>query len=241
MIAIEDHRVYNHRGVDLEAIGRAVGENITNLSIRQGGSTITQQLIKNTYIAQEQRQIPSLTRKMTEASLAWQYEEQHTKEKILEQYLNTVYFGANAYGAEAAARTYFDKSATELILPESALLAGIINLPGTYDPFSNPGSARARRDVVLERMLDHGYITQDEYEEASAQDLALNRKRVEYENDNQYFLDAVRKELAEQYGERAIYEGGLKIYTTLDPELQGHPATAVGSVVTPSQATLRRP
>ena len=131
VIAIEDHRVYNHRGVDLEAIGRAVGENITNLSIRQGGSTITQQLIKNTYIAQEQRQIPSLTRKMTEASLAWQYEEQHTKEKILEQYLNTVYFGANAYGAEAAARTYFDKSATELILPESALLAGIINLPGT--------------------------------------------------------------------------------------------------------------
>jgi penicillin-binding protein 1A len=89
-----------------------------------------------------------------------------------------VYFGANAYGAEAAARTYFDKSATESTLPESALLAGIINLPGTYDPFSNPGSARARRDVVLERMLEHGYITQDEYEEASAQDLALNRKRV---------------------------------------------------------------
>jgi penicillin-binding protein 1A len=149
VIAIEDHRVYNHRGVDLEAIGRAVGENITNLSIRQGGSTITQQLIKNTYIAQEQRQIPSLTRnKMTEASLAWQYEEQHAKEEILEQYLNTVYFGANAYGAEAAARTYFDKSATELILPESALVAGIINLPGTHDPFSNPGSARARRDVV---------------------------------------------------------------------------------------------
>jgi penicillin-binding protein 1A len=233
VIAIEDHRVYNHRGVDLEAIGRAVGENITNLSIRQGGSTITQQLIKNTYIAQEQRQIPSLTRKMTEASLAWQYEEQHTKEEILEQYLNTVYFGANAYGAEAAARTYFDKSATELTLPESALLAGIINLPGTYDPFSNPGSARARRDVVLERMLEHGYITQDEYEEASAQDLALNRKRVEYENDNQYFLDVVRKELAEQYGDRAIYEGGLKIYTTLDPELQGHPVTAVGRVVTP--------
>jgi len=149
VIAIEDHRFYNHRGVDLEAIGQAVGENITNLSIRQGGSTITQQLIKNTYIALEQRQIPSLTRKMTEASLAWQYEEQHTKEEILEQYLNTVYFGANAYGAEAAVRTYFDKSATELTLPESALLAGIINLAGTYDPFSNLGSARARRDVVL--------------------------------------------------------------------------------------------
>src|SRR5215207_1690834 len=148
VISIEDHRFYDHRGVDLEAIGRAAGENISNISVRQGGSTITQQLIKNTYIAQGQRQIPSLTRKMTEASLAWQYEEQHTKEEILEQYMNTVYFGANAYGAEAAARTYFDKSATEFTLPESALLAGIINLPGTYDPFSNPGSARARRDVV---------------------------------------------------------------------------------------------
>jgi penicillin-binding protein 1A len=109
-----------------------------------------------------------------------------------------VYFGANAYGAEAAARTYFDKSATELTLPELALLAGIINLPGTHDPFSNPASARARRDVVLDRMREYGYITQEEYEEASAQDLALSRRRVEYENDNQYFLDAVRKELAEQ-------------------------------------------
>ena len=233
VIAIEDHRFYDHRGVDLEAIGRAARENISNLSVRQGGSTITQQLIKNTYIAQEQRQIPSLTRKMTEASLAWQYEEEHTKEEILEQYMNTVYFGANAYGAEAAARTYFDKSATELTLAESALLAGIINLPGTYDPFSDPESARARRDVVLDRMLEYGYITPEEHEEATARDLALSRGQVEYENDNQYFLDAVRKELAEQYGDRAVYEGGLKIYTTLDPELQGHAVAAVGKVVTP--------
>jgi penicillin-binding protein 1A len=167
VIAIEDHRFYDHRGVDLEAIGRAAGENISNLSVRQGGSTITQQLIKNTYIAQGQRQIPSLTRKMTEASLAWQYEEQHTKEEILEQYMNTVYFGANAYGVEAAARTYFDKSATELTLAESALLAGIINLPGTYDPFSDPQSSRTRRDVVLDRMLEYGYITPGEHEEVS--------------------------------------------------------------------------
>jgi penicillin-binding protein 1A len=104
---------------------------------------------------------------MTEASLAWQYEEQHTKEEILEQYMNTVYFGANAYGVEAAARTYFDKSATELTLAESALLAGIINLPGTYDPFSDPQSSRTRRDVVLDRMLEYGYITPGEHEEVS--------------------------------------------------------------------------
>jgi Membrane carboxypeptidase (penicillin-binding protein) len=141
VIAIEDHRFYEHRGVDFEAIGRAAGENFASLSVRQGGSTITQQLVKNTYIAQEQRQIPSLQRKMTEASLAWQYEEEHEKDEILEQYLNTVYFGANAYGIEAAARTYYNKEAAKLSLPESALLAGIINLPA---PTTHSTTPRAR-------------------------------------------------------------------------------------------------
>ena len=234
VIAIEDHRFYEHRGVDFEAIGRAAGENFTSLSIRQGGSTITQQLVKNTYIAQEQRQIPSLQRKMTEASLAWQYEEEHEKDEILEQYLNTVYFGANAYGIEAAARTYYNKGAAKLSLPESALLAGIINLPGTYDPFNDPESARKRRDTVLDRMLEHGYVSPEEHAEAVAEDLKLSRGQVEPESENEYFLDAVRKELAEQYGDRALYEGGLKIYTTLDPTLQEHAVAAVGKVVDPT-------
>ena len=234
VIAIEDHRFYEHRGVDFEAIGRAVGENFASLSVRQGGSTITQQLVKNTYIAQEQRQIPSLQRKMTEASLAWQYEEEHEKDEILEQYLNTVYFGANAYGIEAAARTYYNKEAAELSLPESALLAGIINLPGTYDPFNDPESARKRRDTVLDRMLEHGYVSPEEHAEAVAEDLKLSRGQVEPESENEYFLDAVRKELAEQYGDRALYEGGLKIYTTLDPTLQEHAVAAVGKVVNPT-------
>ena len=234
VIAIEDHRFYEHRGVDFEAIGRAARENAASLSIRQGGSTITQQLVKNTYIAQEQRQIASLQRKMTEASLAWQYEEEHEKDEILEQYMNTVYFGANAYGAEAAAHTYYDKEATDLTLPESALLAGIINLPGTYDPFYDPESARKRRDVVLDRMLEYGYITPGEHEAAVAEDLNLSRGNVETESENEYFLDAVRKELAEQYGDRALYEGGLKIYTTLDPRLQGLATEAVDKVVDPA-------
>ena len=234
VIAVEDHRFYEHRGVDFEAIGRAAGENVASLSIRQGGSTITQQLVKNTYIAQEQRQSPSFQRKIAEASLAWQYEEEHEKDEILEQYLNTVYFGANAYGAEAAARTYYDKEATDLTLPESALLAGIINLPGTYDPFSDPESARARRDIVLDRMLEHGYVTSEEYEAAATEDLNLSRGVVEPESENEYFLDAVRKELAEEYGDRALYEGGLKIYTTLDPRLQGLATEAVGKVVAPA-------
>lgn len=233
VIAVEDNRFYEHRGIDFQAIGRAVRENIESLSIKEGGSTITQQLVKNTYVAQEQRQLPSFRRKMTEASLAWQYEKEYTKDEILEQYLNTVYFGANAYGAEAAARTYYDKDAADLDLQESAMLAGIINLPGAYDPFSDPGSAKARRDVVLGKMLEYGYVSQEEHDEAVAQDLNLSRGEIEPESDNAYFLDAVRKELAEKYGDAALYEGGLKIRTTLDPRLQELAVAAVDKVVSP--------
>ena len=231
VVAIEDHRFYEHRGLDFEAIGRAAVENVENLSIQEGGSTITQQLIKNTYIAQEQRSIPSFQRKFTEASLAWQYEKEYSKKDILEQYLNTVYFGANAYGAEAAARTYYDKGAEELTLSESAMLAGIINLPGAYDPFNDPESATARRNVVLDSMLEYGYINEKAHEEATAQDLTLSRGRVEHENDNEYFLDAVRKELAEEYGDEVVYEGGLKIYTTLDPQLQEQASLSVEEIL----------
>src|ERR671917_280997 len=234
VIAIEDHRFYEHRGLDFEAIGRAAVENVQSLSIQEGGSTVTQQLIKNTYIAQDERYIPSFERKFVEASLAWQYEKENPKDEILEQYLNTVYFGANAYGAEAAAKTYFNKRAADLTLPESALLAGIINLPGVYDPFADPESARKRRDVVLDRMLEYGYISQKEHDGAVEMGLDLSRGRVEYENDNEYFLNAVRKELAREYGDDAIYEGGLKIYTTLDAELQAMADDAVDSVVNPA-------
>jgi penicillin-binding protein 1A len=231
VVAIEDHRFYEHQGLDFEAIGRAAVENVENLSIREGGSTITQQLMKNTYIAQEKRAIPSFQRKFTEASLAWQTEEQYSKKEILEQYLNTVYFGANAYGAEAAAKTYFNKSAGELTLAESAMLAGIINLPGAYDPFNDPASAVARRNVVLDKMLQYGYINQKEHAEAVAQELELSRGRVEHQSDNEYFLDAVRKELAREYGDEMVYEGGLKIYTTLDPQLQEQASTSVDEIL----------
>src|ERR687889_740014 len=233
IISVEDHRFYEHKGLDFEAIGRAAVENVQSLSIQEGGSTLTQQLIKNTYIAQQQRQVPSFERKFVEGSLAWQYEEEHSKEEILEQYLNTVYFGANAYGAEAAARTYFNKRAENLTLPESALLAGIIQLPGIYDPFLDPKTAKERRNVVLDRMLEYGYITREEHDEAVKSDLVLSRGRVEHENDNEYFLNAVRRELADEYGDDMVYEGGLEIHTTLDPELQEMANTAVDSIVNP--------
>jgi penicillin-binding protein 1A len=231
VIAIEDHRFYEHRGLDFGAIARAALKNVQSLSIQEGGSTITQQLIKNTYIAQEQRMIPSFERKFVEASLAWQYEEEHSKEEILEQYLNTVYFGANAYGAEAAAKTYFNKRAKDLTLSESALLAGIINLPGVYDPFTDPETAKKRRNVVLDRMLEYGSITKKEHDEAVKADLVLSRGRIEHENDNEYFLNAVRRELAVEYGDEMVYEGGLEIHTTLDPDLQELANTAVDSIV----------
>jgi penicillin-binding protein 1A len=233
VVAIEDHRFYEHRGLDFEAIGRAAVENVQSLSIQEGGSTVTQQLIKNTYIAQDERFIPSFERKFVEASLAWQYEKENSKGEILEQYLNTVYFGSNAYGAEAAAKTYFNKKAADLTLPESALLAGIINLPGIYDPFADPESAKERRNVVLDRMLEHGFITKEEHDRAVASKLVLSRGRIQYQADNEYFLNAVRNELAEEYGDEAIYEGGLKIYTTLDPGLQEAANTAVDSIVNP--------
>jgi penicillin-binding protein 1A len=233
VVAIEDHRFYEHRGLDFEAIGRAAVENVQSLSIQEGGSTVTQQLIKNTYIAQDERFIPSFERKFVEASLAWQYEKENSKGEILEQYLNTVYFGSNAYGAEAAAKTYFNKKAVDLTLPESALLAGIINLPGIYDPFADPESAKERRNVVLDRMLEYGFITKEEHDRAVASKLVLSRGRIQYQADNEYFLNAVRNELAEEYGDEAIYEGGLKIYTTLDPGLQEAANTAVDSIVNP--------
>jgi penicillin-binding protein 1A len=233
IISIEDHRFYEHRGLDFEAIGRAAVENAQSLSIQEGGSTLTQQLIKNTYIAQQERFIPSFERKFVEASLAWQYEKGHSKREILEQYLNTVYFGSNAYGAEAAARTYFNKDAADLTLPESALLAGIINLPGVYDPFADPKSAKERRNVVLDRMLEYGHISKEEHDRAVASRVEVSRGRVLYQDDNEYFLDAVRRELAEEYGDDVVYEGGLKIYTTLDPELQQMASEAVDTIVNP--------
>src|SRR5919199_869690 len=233
IISIEDHRFYEHRGLDFEAIGRAALENIRTLSIQEGGSTLTQQLIKNTYIAQQERAVPSFERKFVEASLAWQYEKQHTKREILGQYLNTVYFGSNAYGAEAAAKTYFNKKASDLTLSESALLAGIINLPAVYDPFVDPESAKARRNIVLDRMLEYGYISKREHDRAVASTLAVSRGRIQYQNDNEYFLNAVRREIAEEYGDDMLYEGGLEIHTTLDPDLQAMASEAVDSIVNP--------
>lgn len=232
-VAIEDRRFYQHKGMDFEAIGRAAVENLESLSVEEGGSTITQQFIKNTYIAQEKRSLPSFKRKIMEASLAWQYEEEHSKKEILEGYLNTVYFGEGAYGAEAASRTYFGKSASELTIAESALLSGLVKSPAAYNPYVNPEVALDRRNLVLDRMLEQGYITREEHESAVNQELQLSREEVEPENANRYFINAVRKRLAKEYGAEMVYQGGLRIHTTLDPRLQELANTAVDRIVNP--------
>lgn len=234
VVAIEDNRFYQHEGLDFEAIGRAMVQNVRNLSIQEGGSTITQQLIKNTYIDQELRAVPSFQRKINEAALAWQYEDEYPKREILNQYLNTVYFGENAYGAEAAARTYFDKSADELELSEAAMLAGIINLPGTYEPFAYPVSAEKRRNVVLDQMLAQERISEEQHREAVSSGLGVTRGDPSETEADDYFLNAVRQEIIREYGQERLYQGGLDIYTTLDPELQGQADESVEQILDPN-------
>ena len=164
IVAVEDRRFYEHNGVDLRGIGRALWSDIRNQSVVEGGSTITQQYVKNAYSRNEQ----TIGRKVREAALAWQLTQRWSKDRILTAYLNTIYFGNGAYGILQAARTYFGgKRAVELTLPEAALLAGMPANPSLYDPVQHPQAARLRRDFVLEQLYDQGRITRPEQLRAS--------------------------------------------------------------------------
>jgi len=158
-IAVEDRRFYRHRGVDYEGIARALWRDLTEGEIVEGGSTLTQQLVRNLYISQER----TVARKLREACLAVQLNRKWSKQKILRAWLNIVYFGNRSYGVEAASQTYFSKHARELNLREAALLAGLPQAPSTYDPFANTKGALARRNLVLQAMLDNGDITRKQY------------------------------------------------------------------------------
>jgi penicillin-binding protein 1A len=220
-IAIEDERFYEHDGVDPNAIARAALENIEAGKIVQGGSTITQQLVRNLYIADPAR---DLERKIIEAKLAEELEERRSKEWILEQYLNTASYGTlegrTAIGVEAAAQTYFSKPAEELSLDESALLAGLPQSPSEYNPFLNPNSALERRNDVLQVMQEHGFITPAEAEEAIQEGLGLDRGYRYTRIKEPYFFDYVEQELIDRYGVNTVRQGGLKVYTTIRPDLQ---------------------
>ncbi len=217
-IAIEDRRFYKHGALDWLGIVRALYADIQAGRVVQGGSTITQQLVRNLYITEKSQ---TLGRKATEACLAIKLAREKSKTWILNAYMNQVYYGNHAYGIEAAAQTYFSKPARKLSLTESALLAGLPQAPSVFDPFQRPGQAIARRDEVLRAMLANGNITSSRYADAVAQrKLHLKAGRLYTRIREPYFFSYVREELQRQYGANTVRSGGLKVYTTIDPRLQ---------------------
>ena len=214
-IAAEDNRFYDHIGIDPIGILRAVVTNLTNRGIAQGGSTITQQLAKNAFLTQDQ----TLKRKIQEAMLALELERKYSKKEILELYMNQIYFGRGAYGIQTAAQTYFDKDVSELNLAQCALLAGLPKSPNYYS--SSQSEAAARKNVVIGQMEKYGYISHDQAEKAKSTDLEFKQKAANNSPDETaYFIDYVAQEVAQKYGDDALYKEGLKIYTSLDTDKQ---------------------
>ena len=214
-IAAEDNRFYDHIGVDPIGILRAVVTNLTNRGIAQGGSTITQQLAKNAFLSQDQ----TLKRKIQEAILALELERKYSKKEILEMYMNQIYFGRGAYGIQTAAHTYFGKDVGDLTLAECAMIAGLPKSPNYYS--SSVNEATARKNVVVGQMEKYGYITPSQAEEAKKSSLDIKQKSTSNTpDDTAYFIDYVTQEIAQKYGDDALYKDGLKIYTTLDTDKQ---------------------
>jgi len=215
--AVEDRRFWQHGGVDYVGIARAAWSDLTAGKVVQGGSTITQQLVRNLYTGQQK----TFTRKIKEACLAIKLASKWSKPKILNEYLNTVYYGNHAYGVEAASETYFSKHASQLTLLEAALLAGLPQAPSVYDPFHDPQAALDRRDEVLRALLANDDITPAQYDRAiRSTSLGLKPGRVYTRIKQPYFFSYVIDELERQYGANTVREGGLKVYTTIDPRLQ---------------------
>jgi penicillin-binding protein 1A len=215
VIATEDRRFYSHWGVDPIGIARAVVQNYRRGRIVEGGSTITQQLAKVLFLTPDK----SLGRKLREAVLAFELERRYSKDRILEMYLNQVYFGQGAYGVEAAARSYFGKTVSEVNVREAALLAGLPRAPSSYSPFEHAAAAQRRRDVVLRRMAEFGTIKDDEAKRLAKTELGLippERRRTT----GQYFLDYVQQALEAKYGADLVFKGGLNVYTTINPAMQ---------------------
>lgn len=215
-ISIEDNRFYEHMGVDFRGTARAVVSTLSGREV-QGGSTITQQLAKNAFLTQER----TITRKVKEAFLARELEKRYTKDEILEMYLNHIYFGQGAYGVESAARYYFNKEAKDLNIAESATLAAIPKSPNYFNPFENPKASKERQELVIDQMVKYGYITEAQGEAAKKEELKLattDKKRED--NPNFYFIDMITQKVIDELGAEALYKGGLKIYTTLDSDMQ---------------------
>jgi penicillin-binding protein 1A len=212
-VAIEDKRFYQHHGVDFEGIARALVQDIKAGHVVEGASTITEQFVKNAYVGNEQ----TLARKLREAVLAWQLESKWSKDKILTEYLNSVYYGAGAYGVEAASETYFHKPISKVNLPQAALLAALPKFPSQYSPIYDPKIVRGRRDLVLDQMVASGYITAAQATRAKKAKLGVYKSAPNMQKGPAaYFVDYLTRELIKRYGARETFEGGLKVYTTLD-------------------------
>jgi penicillin-binding protein 1A len=226
VIATEDARYYEHKGVDPIGIARALWVDIRTRSTAQGGSTITQQYVKNAFVTPEQ----TLERKLSEALLAYRIEKSMSKDRILELYLNTIYFGHGAYGVEAAAQAYFGKSVTELDLAESAMLAGVIKSPGRFSPYLDPQAAVDRRATVLRQMTDQGAITEAERAQASAAEFAL-AGLSSGDTLAPYFMEYIKAQLIEEFGAEAVFRGGIKVQTTLDMRMQRAAEEAIAAAL----------
>ena len=227
-VAIEDRRFYEHGGVDPIGIARAVVADVRAGKVVQGGSTITQELVRNLYLSRER----TLQRKLTEACLAIKLGRHWSKRHILTAYLNQVYYGNHAYGIEAAAETYFSKPARALTLDESAMLAGLPQAPSIYDPFVRPEDALARRDEVLHAMLVSDDITTAQYDEARADRHLHLHPGTRYTSIHEpYFFGYVEDLLQQAYGTNTVREGGLKVYTTIRPGLQRAATAAVTHIL----------
>jgi penicillin-binding protein 1A len=230
IVAVEDKRFYQHRGVDMRGIARAVWADVTSQHVVQGGSTITQQFVKNSCVTTKR----TISRKLKEAALAWQLEQHWSKDRILTAYLNTIYFGNGAYGIQRAAQTYFNTTAAKLTLAQAALLAGLPADPSGYDPVTNPNAARARRGEVLRDMLAQHDITQSDFQKANATPLprAQAVRLPGIQGPAPYFANYVKQQLISKYGTRGVFGGGLNVQTTLDLHLQRLARKAIESVLT---------
>ena len=216
VVSVEDQRFYDHGGVDFIRVGAAVVRNLEEGRRAEGGSTITQQLARQTFLSRDK----TYRRKLKEVILAAHIEREYSKKEILELYLNKVYFGDGLYGVEAAARGYFGKHASDLSVDEAALLAGLIQSPSSYAPTVNLERAVARRNVVLSAMASTGAIDHAEFERARQAKVQLTNALEMKETFGLYFKEQVRKELVEKFGGSRVAEGGLRVYTTMDPALQ---------------------
>ena len=237
VVAIEDRRFYEHDGVDFAGIGRALGVNAAAGEVEQGGSTITQQLVKILFTGSER----SLTRKIKEALFAYELESKNDKDSVLVTYLNTVYFGRGAYGVESAAQRYFGKSTSSLDLAESATLAGIIRSPSRYGSSSTSSASveatTKRRDLVLEQMREQGLITAPQEREARARPLVFVASK-EAGVVAPYFVEYVKQDLIDTLGAEKVYAGGLRVYTSLDPQLQAYAEKAALQLSVPGDPEM---